>query len=99
MMSLTTTILLYLAFCLIGAGFELGFGIFWSIVGTTPWIYPNSFLHYTSLEGIPLWGFAGFITVAVYRASKCRSVRPLLTTIPLLILITLWILFCSCFIQ
>lgn len=85
-------IFLYLLFCLIGAGLEWGYGAFWNVVGTTPWIYPDSPIHYTSLEGLPLWGLGGFIIVAMYKAISWRKAKHLLGMIPPMILGVLWII-------
>ena len=89
---------LYLVFCLIGFVLEWAYGVFWNIVGTTPWIYPNSPLHYTSFEGIPLWGAGGLIIINVYFAIRRRKPRFLIWVIPLLVLNVLWILLYSRFI-
>ena len=83
---------LYLIFCVVGAGLEWGYGRFWSIVGTAPWIYADSPLKYTSLEGLPLWGFGGLICVSIYRSYSQRKKKPLLGLIPLLILAAVWII-------
>ncbi len=79
-------------FCLLGFGLEWAYGVFWNIVGTTPWVYPNSALRYTSFEGIPLWGFGGLAGFAVYRAITDRSPKRLLGMVIPLILSALWIL-------
>lgn len=84
-------IFLYVVFCLVGAGLEWGYGAFWNIVGTTPWIYPNSPIHYTSLEGLPLWGFGGFIIVAIYKAITQMKPRLLVNILAPLVLAILWI--------
>lgn len=81
----------YLAFCLIGAGFEWCYGILWKVVGNTPWIYPNSFLSYTSLEVLPQWGFGGFVAIAVYKAIRDKKPKKLLGAVIPLILAALWI--------
>ena len=85
-------LILYFTLCIIGGGLEWCYGAFWNVVGTTPWIYPNSPLHYTSLEGLPLWGFGGLITVSVYLAVLQRKAKFLLAAIPPLVLAALWIL-------
>lgn len=85
-------IFLYLLFCLIGAGLEWCYGTFWNIVGVTPWIYPDSPLRYTSLEGLPLWGFGAFIIVSVYKSVIQRKAKFLVGTIAPLVLAMLWIL-------
>lgn len=82
---------LYLMFCVIGAGLEWCYGVLWDMVGTTPWIYPDSPLHYTSFEGIPLWGFGGLICVSVYQAFSKRKVRPLTGLVISLVLAAAWI--------
>ena len=89
---------LYLSFCLVGAGLEWAYGTFWSLVGSTPWIYPNSPLHYTSFEGIPLWGLGGLVCVSVYRAITERKAKRLLGVVIPLILAALWILIYARFI-
>ena len=88
-------IILYLIFCLIGAGLEWCYGAFWDVVGVTPWTYPNSWLHYTSLEGLPLWGFGGLICVSIYEAVTRRSVKLLFGAVTPLVLGALWILLYS----
>jgi hypothetical protein len=85
----------YIAFCLVGAGLEWCYGAFWDVVGTAPWMYPNSPWRYTCLEGVPLWGFGGFVAIAVYRAVRDRSARRLLGAVVPLVLAALWILFCT----
>ena len=91
-------ILYYLLFCLTGAGFEWCYGTLWSLVGIAPWIYPNSFLHYTSLEGIPLWGFGGFFIIAVHKAIHNKRPKELVVALVLLLLAALWIVIISAFI-
>ena len=86
---------LYLAFCLVGAGLEWGYGTFWSKVGVAPWVYPNSPLHYTSLEGLPLWGLGGLVSVSIYRAIVDRKAKRLLWAVIPLLLAALWIFFYS----
>ncbi len=88
----------YLAFCIIGASLEWCYGAFWSIVGTAPWIYPDSPLRYTSLEGLPLWGFGGLVCIAIYDAIMWGSARPLLGAVAPLILAALWVLIYAQFI-
>jgi len=92
-------IILYLIFCLIGAGLEWGYGAFWDVVGVAPWTYHNSWLHYTSLEGIPLWGFGGLICVSVYTAVTQRSVKLLFGMVISMVLAALWILLYSAVFQ
>ncbi len=91
-------LLLYILFCLIGAGLEWSYGTFWSTVGVTPWIYPNSPVHFTSLEGLPLWGFGGLICILLNQAILQRKAKFLLGVIPLLVLPVLWILIYARFI-
>ncbi len=88
-------ITLYLIFCLIGAGLEWCYGVFWDIVGVTPWTYPKSELHYTSLEGLPLWGLGGLIYVFIYEAVTRRNAKSLFGAIIAMVLAALWILFYS----
>lgn len=85
-------IFLYLLFCLIGAGLEWCYGAFWDVVGVTPWVYPNSPLHYTSLEGLPLWGFGGLVAMSVYKSFMQRKAKLLLGTVAPLLLAALWVL-------
>lgn len=86
-------IITYLTFCLVGAGLEWCYGAFWDVVGIAPWIYPNSFLRYTCLQGVPLWGLSGFVAVSVYRTVRDRSAKGLLGVVIPLTLAVLWILF------
>jgi hypothetical protein len=86
-------VILYIIFCLIGAGLEWSYGALWNIVGTTPWLYPDSPLRYTSFEGVPLWGFGGLVCVSVYNAIIKREVKKLLGVIPPLLLAALLIIF------
>jgi hypothetical protein len=88
-------VVLYLIFCLIGAGIEWGYGAFWDIVGVTPWVYPYSWLHYTSLEELPLWGFGGLICVSIYIAVTRKNIKLLFGMVISLVLAALWILFYS----
>lgn len=90
---------LYLIFCLIGAGLEWGYGAFWDVVGVTPWLYPDSPLHYTSLEGLPLWGFGGLICVSIYKAVTQRKTKPLIGMVISLVLAALWILIYTQFVE
>lgn len=78
-MSFRRYVELYVIFCLIGFTLEWCYGILWSKVGTAPWIYPSSPLHYTSLKVLPIWGLGGIVIVSLYRAISERSARPLLT--------------------
>ena len=89
---------LYVAFCIVGAGLELVYGKFWELIGNTPWIYPKSFFQYTSLEGIPLWGFGGLVCIAIYEAIMKRDISWLALAIPPLILAAIWVTICAYFI-
>ncbi len=89
---------IYFVFCLIGFVLEWGYGMFWDIVGSTPWIYPNSILHYTSFEGIPLWGFGGVVCVLIYKAIIDRKPKRLLEAIIPLMLAAIWIVIYAQFI-
>lgn len=82
-----------------GAFLEWGYGIFWDIVGVTPWVYPNSRFTYTSLAVIPEWGFGGLICISIYKAVINKKARPLLGAIVPLILAILWIVFYSSALQ
>ena len=84
--------ILYIVFCLIGATLEWCYGALWDTVGTAPWIYHDSPLHYTSFEGVPLWGFGGLICVSVYHTIINREVKQLLGAIIALLLATIWII-------
>ena len=90
---------LYLLFCLVGAGLEWSYGTFWNIVGTTPWIYPNSPLTFTSLEGVPLWGLGGWLTVCIYKSVIQRKAKLLAGVLIPLALAALWICFYSLVVQ
>ena len=90
-MSSRKYVALYLIFCVVGAGLEWCYGRLWGITGTTPWRYADSPLHYTSLEGVPLWGFGGLICVSIYQSFSQGKAKPLLGLIPLLILAAAWI--------
>lgn len=93
-------LILYLAFCLIGTVLEGLYGFFWSYAGTTPWIYPRSFLRYTSLEMLPLWGFSGLICVCIYRAIVKKDIGLLLPELPcLMVVAALWIMIYSAIFQ
>lgn len=81
----------YIASCLIGAFLEWAYGTFWAVIGTAPWIYSNS-LHYTSLEGLPLWGLGAFVCISVYKAIFQRKARPLLGVILPTLLALFWII-------
>lgn len=90
-------IICYPVFCLVGAGLEWCYGAFWNAVGTAPWIYPNSCLHYTSFEGVPLWGFGGVLCVSIYRAITKRNSKLLLGAVISVALGALWIILYSVF--
>ena len=90
-----TVVVLYLIFCLIGAGLEWCYGAFWDIVGVTPWVYTDYWLHYMSLECLPLWGFGGLICVSIYIAVTRRNIKLLFGMVISLVLAALSILFYS----
>ncbi len=96
---LRTYILLYPIFCLAGAGLEWCFGALWNFTSFTPWVYPDSPLTYTSLEGIPLWGFGGLFCVATYLAITKKDPKQLFAVGISLVLAISWILFYSIVIQ
>ena len=87
--------ILYLVFCVVGFGLEWCYGAFWDIVGVAPWSYPESFLHYTSLEGLPLWGFGGLVCISLYHTITEKKVKHLLEAAVSLILALLWIVLYS----
>lgn len=91
-------VILFLVFAVVGPFLEWAYGTFWSIVGVTPWVYPNSPLQYTSFEGIPLWGLAGLIAFSIYSAILDRKLGRLRGAIIPLILAALWITIYSYFI-
>ena len=91
-MSFRKYIALYLLFCVVGAGLEWSYGQFWNLLGTTPWLYADSPLHYTSLEGVPLWGFGGLICVSIYLSLSKGKIRYLSGLIPSLVMAAAWIL-------
>jgi len=82
---------LFFLFCGWGLLFEWGFGFFWSVIGSSPWIYPNSSLRYTSWEVAPLWGFGGLAIVELSKAIKERDRRTLIYVGILQTLSILWI--------
>ncbi len=88
-------VILYIIFCLVGTGLEWGYGTYWDAVGGAPWVYHDSWLHHTSLEGIPLWGFGGLICVSIYNAVTRRNIKLLSGMVISLVLAALWILFYS----
>ncbi len=89
--SAKTKLAFYITFCLVGASLEWAYGAFWGICGTTPWVYPNSLFRYTSLEGLPLWGFGGLVFISIYEALKRREPKLLMGMILPLALALLWI--------
>ena len=92
-------LILYPVFCLVGTGFEWFYGVFWDMVGVAPWIYPKSWLHYTALEGVPLWGFGGLVCVSIYLAVTQRNVKLLSGAVVSVALAALWILLYSSLLQ
>ena len=82
---------LYFLFCGWGFFFEWFYGLFWSIVGECPWIYPSSAFVYTSLEAAPLWGLGGLTAIQLYKAAKYRNMRVLSYVVILQVLAMLWI--------
>ena len=91
-------VILFLVFAVVGPFLEWAYGTFWSIIGNTPWVYPNSPMQYTSFEGIPLWGLAGLIAFSIYSAILDRKVKRLRGVIIPLALAILWILIYARFI-
>ena len=91
-------VVFYFLYCIIGPILEWCYGAYWDMVGTTPWIYPDSPLRYASLEMVPLWGFGGLICASVYLAVTRQRAVFLLGTIPPLVLAALWILIYARFI-
>ena len=85
-------VIFYFSFCIIAAILEWSYGAYWDMVGNTPWLYYDSFLRYTTLEMLPLWGFGGLIGVAVWNSIMLLSAKPLLLAVIPLILSALWIL-------
>lgn len=94
-MTLKLHVLIFLIFAVLGLLLEWGYGTLWSIVGVTPWIYPNSPLHYSGFEGMPLWGLGGIFGISLYRAITERKARDLLGMLASTILAVLWVLFCA----
>jgi len=94
-MSLKFRGVIFLIFAVLGLLLEWGYGTLWSIIGTCPWIYPNSPIVYSSLEGMPLWGFGGVFGIALYRAIAGRNIRELKWALISTILAILWVLFCG----
>jgi len=83
---------IFVIFALLGTGLEWVYGRFWDLVGTAPWLYPGSFLHYTCLEGMPLWGLGGILGFSIYQALTSREAKRLLGVIPPLLLAAVWII-------
>lgn len=94
-MSLRFYAVLFLIFAVLGLFLEWGYGTLWSAVGICPWIYPDSPLLYSSLEGMPLWGFGGVFGISLYRALAKKRARELLGALISAALTVLWILFCA----
>jgi hypothetical protein len=92
-------LILYIILCFVGTILEWAYGALWSLTGTTPWIYPDSVLRYTSLEGLPLWGLGGLICITIYRAYSHRNWKISAGIIPLLVLACLWVIFYGFVIQ
>jgi len=65
------------------------------VFGTTPWIYPDSPFQYTSLEGLPLWGFGGLIIVMLYQSITEKTVEYIDGIMLCLLLAVLWVAGCS----
>jgi len=86
---------LFFLFCGWGIFFEWFWGFFWNVVGSNPWIYPNSPLRYTSWEVIPLWGFSGLTVIQLYKAVREREKKPLVYVGILQTLSMLWIVVLS----
>jgi hypothetical protein len=82
---------LFLLFCVWGFFFEWFLGFFWSVVGSSPWIYPNSLLRYTSWKTAPLWGLGGLTTLQLTKAVRRREKQPLAYVAVLLSLSIVWI--------
>lgn len=91
-------IVLYVIFCLVGAGVEWCYGAFWDLIGEPPWLYPESPLLYTSLDWMPLWGFAAFTIHPIYRSVTERKPKLLKGIVAPLALAMLWIAIYSWFI-
>lgn len=85
----------YAVMCIVGAGLEWAYGALWGMLGTAPWLYPGSALHYTSLEVLPMWGFGSLVCVAIYEAVMRRDKHYLVLTMPPLVLAALWVLLWS----
>ena len=86
---------LFFLFCGWGVLFEWFWGFFWNVVGSGPWIYPDSPLRYTSWEVIPLWGLGGLTVIQLDKVIRERDKRTLLYIGLLQILQMLWIVMLS----
>jgi len=95
-MSFKSWLMLYLLFGVLGVALEWCYGALWDVVSSSPWVYPDSPLYYSSLAGLPLWGFGGIICVVVYNVIKEKDTRLLRGMIIPLFLSVLWILFYGC---
>ena len=82
---------LFVLFCVWGFFFEWFFGFFWSVVGSSPWIYLNSPLRYTSWEVAPLWGLGGLIVLQFSKTIRGRDRRALVYVVVLHALAMFWI--------
>ena len=82
---------LFLLFCVWGFFFEWFFGFFWSVVGSCPWIYPNSALRYTSWEIAPLWGLGGLTVLQLSKTIGGRDKGALVYVVVLQALAMFWI--------
>jgi len=85
-------IIFFVTFALVGAALEYAYGKLWSLFGAAPWIYPNSPLQYTSLEGMPMWGFGGLASIGIYKCITEKSARHIPKIIIPLGLSALWVL-------
>ena len=82
---------LFLLFCVWGFFFEWFFGFFWSVVGSCPWVYPDSFLRYTSWKVAVLWGLGGLTVLQLFKAIRERDKRALAYVAILQAVIMFWI--------
>lgn len=67
----------FVLFSLWGFLSEYLFGHLWSVIGTSPWIYPNSLLRFTSWKVAPLWGLAGLTIIQLIKAIMERDKKAL----------------------
>ena len=81
----------FLLLCAWGFFFEWFFGFFWSVIGSSPWIYPNSPLTYTSWKVAPLWGLGVLTVLQLHKIIKERDKRDLYWVAVLQALSMLWI--------